>query len=269
MTVADAVSNSGMQRIDAEVLLAHVAGKNRTWIHAHGTSTLSAEQLRDWERVRARRLRGEPVAYIIGHQEFFGMPFHVSAHVLIPRPATEGLVQTALDVVKGEWGNGIRDIDADIVAFSHVFGVPTAACTVVDIGTGSGCIAVTLATRLPHARIIAVDISADAIAVGKENAVRHQVQERITFMHDDGPAVLRRLQEQFVVVSNPPYIPSALRGTLAVADHEPHLALFAGERGLDVLEPLIKNAARNPHCTAVAVECRKDQIAELRRVLGP
>jgi release factor glutamine methyltransferase len=267
MTIQEILSGSGMQRIDAEVLLAHALGKERTWLYAHGEAKPDKQALDRWQRLQARRNRGEPVAYIVERQEFFGLPFLVNNNVLIPRPATEGLVQTALDMMKGEWGNGTRDIDADIVALSHLFGVPTATTTVVDVGSGSGCIAVTLASKMPRARIVAVDVSAEALAVGKENARRHGVHERITFIHDDGCAVLKRLQDAFVVVSNPPYIPAALRGTLAVADHEPHSALFAGEHGLDVLQPLVRHAAHNPHCSAIALECRKDQVHPLKQIL--
>ncbi len=267
MTIQEILLGADIQRIDAEVLLAHALGKERTWLYAHGETKPDAQVLDIWQRLHARRKSGEPVAYIVERQEFFGMPFLVNSNVLIPRPATEGLVQTALDMIKGEWGNGTRDIDAEIVAFSHLFGVPTATTTVVDIGTGSGCIAVALAHKMPRARIVAVDVSAEALAVGKENARRHNVHERIAFIHDDGCAVLKRLQEAFVVVSNPPYIPAALRGTLAVADHEPHLALFAGEYGLDILEPLVRHAAHNPHCAAVALECRKDQVHPLKKIL--
>ena len=130
MTIQEILSGSGMQRIDAEVLLAHALGKERTWLYAHGEAKPDKQALDRWQRLQARRNRGEPVAYIVERQEFFGLPFLVNNNVLIPRPATEGLVQTALDMMKGEWGNGTRDIDADIVALSHLFGVPTATTTV-------------------------------------------------------------------------------------------------------------------------------------------
>ncbi len=269
MTVSEILADAALERIDAEVLLAHVLGKDRAWLYAHGDRKLTPQQVRGWKAIAKRRADGEPAAYVTGTQEFYGRPFAVTKDVLIPRPSTEGLVEAAMGLLKGERGNGAHPIDEGIVALSHAFGVPTVGETLVDIGTGSGCIAVTLALALPRTKIVAVDVSSEALAVGRDNAKRHGVHERITFILDDGISVIRSYRDPFVVISNPPYIPEPLEATLmrSVVGYEPRLALFAGPDGLSVLGPLMRTASGNHHCTAVTVECREDQVERLRRML--
>lgn len=198
----------------------------------------------------ARRARGEPVAYLTGEREFFGRTFRVTPDVLIPRPETEHVVAEALAcLAKLEPGAS---------------GPPV----VVDIGTGSGCIAVTIALEHPAARITATDISAPALAVAENNARRLGADDRITFRHG---ALLAGVDEPIdLIVSNPPYIAMADRASLAVdvVSYEPAAALFAGEDGLSVVRQIIAVAAtslRSGGC--LVVEIGFGQANDIARLL--
>lgn len=197
---------------DAETLLLHLIGKNRAWLLAHldddfgGCKSIGFAQLID------RRLTGEPIQYIVGECEFYGLPFCVSHDVLIPRPETEHLVENVLELAAG-------------------FERPR----IVDVGTGSGAIGVALAHHLPAAQITATDLSAAALQVARGNAKRNGVAERIRFL--EGDLLTPVAGEQFdFVVSNPPYVASADRESLAVEvrKYEPEMALFAGASGLEI-----------------------------------
>jgi release factor glutamine methyltransferase len=205
-------------RQDAETLLLHVLGKIKAWLLAHSEEELSASETTRYDDLLERRYRGEPIQYILGETEFYRLPFRVTPDVLIPRPETEHLVEKAIELAAR-------------------FPAPRIA----DVGTGSGCIAVTLARHLPQAQITAIDLCGAALAIATENAKRNGVA--IRFLQGDllAPAA----GEQFdIVVSNPPYVPTADRDTLAVEirDHEPALALFAGPDGLDIYRRLIPQA---------------------------
>ncbi len=205
-------------RRDADALVLHVLGKNKAWLMAHASEFLADEQARSYAALIDRRLAGEPIQYITGETEFYGLPFRVTRDALIPRPETEHLVEKVLALAAG-------------------FRTPR----IVDIGTGSGAIAIALAHKLLHAQIAATDLSAAALALAEENARRNGVAVR--FLEGDLLAPLAG--ELFdIIVSNPPYVPSADRATLSVEvrDHEPALALFAGPDGLDVYRRLIPAA---------------------------
>jgi len=213
-------------RMDAETLLLHVVRQGRAWLLAHGgddaDGLIEAEgQAVFWE-MAARRAIGEPIQYITGRSEFFGLPFSVGPGVLIPRPETELLVEEVLRRA-GTYG----DVDLSIA----------------DIGTGSGIIAVALAHALPRAHIAAVDLSPQALLVARENAARNQLASRIEFFEGDllGPLGEQRFH---IVASNPPYVPATDLASLAVEvrEHEPHGALFAAEDGLSVYRRLIPAA---------------------------
>jgi release factor glutamine methyltransferase len=207
-------------RQDAKTLLLHVLGENKAWLFAHSDEELSGDKAARYTALIERRLKGEPIQYITGEQEFYGLPFRVTPAVLIPRPETEHLVEKALELAAGfEWPR------------------------IVDVGVGSGAIAVALACRLHEARITAVDISSAALEVARENAERNGASERIDFRKSD--LLTAVASERFeMVVSNPPYVASSDRDSLSVEvrDHEPALALFAGEDGLDVYRRLIPAA---------------------------
>lgn len=198
--------------LEAEVLLRHVLGLTRAALYLAWERPVEAAA---WERFCAlleERGRGRPVAYLVGHREFMGLELLVDERVLIPRPETEVLVEFLLHV--------LREVPA---------------ARVIDVGTGSGAIAVALARFLPQARILAVDLSAEALAVARENAARHQVADRITFSRGDllAPARRQGWHQVDAIASNPPYIDAARASALPreVREHEPAVALLAGEGG--------------------------------------
>ena len=224
---AEALEESGVPgaRLDAERLLASELGKDRSYLLAHfqdAVSEPSAERF--FSRVTERR-RGKPLQYLLGWQEFRGLEFEVTPAVLIPRPETELLV--------------------DVVVERFAKGNPVLA----DVGTGSGCIAVAMAVALPGARVIATDLSEDALAVAQRNASRHHVSERIQFLSGDLllPLTSLGLDESLdCVLSNPPYVaerdlPSLQR---EVRDWEPYLALVGGVTGLEIYRRLLPQALR-------------------------
>jgi release factor glutamine methyltransferase len=207
-------------RQDAEALLLHVVRCERAALLVRWNEVLVAEEAAGYLALVERRLAGEPIQYITGETEFYGLPFHVTRDVLIPRPETEHLVEKALEVA---------------VRFQ--------APRIVDVGAGSGAIAVTLACKLPQAAVTAIDLSSPALAIARQNAERNGVSGRIRFLRGDLLAPVP--EEQFeIVVSNPPYVPAGDRASLAVEvrEYEPALALFAGGDGLDVYRRLIPAA---------------------------
>lgn len=213
---------SDSPRLDAEVLLAHVRGCPRIMLYtAFDTVVTDAERGRFRELVK-RRGDGEPVAYLVGAREFFSLPFGVTNDVLIPRPETEGLVVRAIDL-----------------------GRPAAAPRIVDVGTGSGAIAVAVAKHLPRATLAATDTSPAALAVARANAERHDVADRIEFVEADLLADPRLDGPWDVVVSNPPYVRDDEFAALPrdVRDHEPRAALVAGPTGVEVVARLAAEAA--------------------------
>lgn len=197
--------HSPSARLDAEVLLAQLLGVSRAWLIAEGQRMLTDDQQAAFEQLIARRAAGEPVAYIVGHREFYGYEFVVDRRVLVPRPETELLIDLAL-------GWAARRS-------------ATSPLLIADIGTGSGCIAVTLALKLPTARVFAVDLSADALEVAKLNVARHGVGDRVALLHGAGCAPLPSPVD--LVASNPPYTLLA-EVDANVRQWEPQLALDGG-----------------------------------------
>lgn len=221
---------SASPRLDAEVLLAHVLGLSRARLLAESQQPLSAEQLAALAALTERRVALEPVAYLTNHKAFYGRDFYVDRRVLVPRPETELLIELAR-----AWA-------------SRTNRQPP---TIADIGTGSGCIAVTLALELPQARVFAVDLSADALDVAAINVQRHAVGERVTLLRGDGCTPLP--QPVDLIVANPPYT------VLDEVDEnvrrwEPHLALDGGaQRGFAAVERLLQQmpGALRPQGTAL------------------
>jgi len=207
-------------RRDADLLLAHVLGCDQTALLTHPERMLSIEESEQFARLVERRLAAEPMQYLTGEQEFFGLRFEVSPAVLIPRPETEHLVETVLQRFKRE--DAVR---------------------IVDVGTGSGAIAVALGHALPHSRVTAVDLFPAALEVARRNAERHGVIHRLTLLTSDLLAAVK--SEGFdAVVANPPYIAAGEVLEPQVANYEPHSALYAGPTGLEIYERLIPQAAR-------------------------
>ena len=216
-------------RLTAEVLLMHATHCDRAHLYAHGERELTEVEWIHYGRYLRERLDGKPTQYITGHQEFWGLDFLVNPSVLIPRPETEQVVETA-------------------VALAREHFPPDAELNIADVGTGSGCIAVALAKELPHARVYALDQSAQALDTARRNAARLGVEQRIVFTQSDLLELCsgESLPPLEIIVSNPPYVSERDRATLMreVRDFEPPEALFAGESGNDVYARLIPQAAR-------------------------
>jgi release factor glutamine methyltransferase len=204
-------------RLDAEVLLAHTLGWSRARVLSRLQETISDEMLQQFRTLILRRAAREPVAYLVGRKEFYGLEFVVDRLVLVPRPETETLVDAALEWAKHR----------------------PAPLVIADIGTGSGCIAVALAVHLPQAHIYAIDLSRDALAVARQNVIRHHVDASVTLLNGDLLAPLP--QPVDLLVSNPPYtvLDEVDPG---VRMHEPHLALDGGSDGLAVYRRLFAAA---------------------------
>jgi release factor glutamine methyltransferase len=250
-TLASAVerldgADVGSPRMNAEVLLMFVLGADRAYLYAHPERELTPEETARYEEVLARRATGMPSQYITGHQEFWGLDFVVSPAVLIPRPETEHLVETVLELARG-----------------------VQRPKLVDVGTGSGCIALALAHELPDAEVFAVDLSAEALEIARANAARLQLDKRVRFLRCNvlepvsdppspdfpseelspgrGARVDRTVLSDFdFVVSNPPYVAfsEADKVQKSVQEFEPRMAVFAGLHGTDVIGPLIEQAHR-------------------------
>lgn len=234
MTVGDAISWGASTldesdemaqhtREDAMLLLRHVLGISQAELLASRERPLGALQTKDFNALIRQRARGVPIQYLTGEQEFYGLSFHVTPAVLIPRPETEHLVEAAIARLQ-----------------SHP------APAIADIGTGSGAIAVSLAHELPNAHIVALDISPIALEVARQNAMRNDVAERIRFVESDLISASTVLPDRpfDAIVSNPPYVAERERKTLPkeVRDYEPALALFAGPTGLEFYRRLIPAA---------------------------
>ncbi|MGA7520973.1 MAG: peptide chain release factor N(5)-glutamine methyltransferase [Acidobacteriaceae bacterium] len=221
-----AVLHRGVERLrafangrrDAQQLLLRVLQRDGAWLLAHPEATLNDEQARRYDEWIARRERREPVQYIVGEQEFYGLALKVTPDVLIPRPETEHLVEAALARVA-------RD----------------RAARICDVGTGSGAIAIALAHHFPLAEVTAVDKSEAALQVARENAARHGVLERVRLLSSD---LLKALPgERFdMIVSNPPYVATGELLDAEVRLYEPQAALYAGPTGLEVYRRLIPAA---------------------------
>lgn len=204
-------------RLTAELLLAHALGRERSFLYAHPEQELTSAQSAAFATLVQRRTAGEPLQYLTGTQEFHGRRFTVSPAVLIPRPETELVVAAALDLLP-----------------------PDAAARILDVGTGSGCLAVTLALERPRATVLATDISPAALTVARHNAAA--LGARVEFLESD---LLAAAPGPFdLIVSNPPYISDHDWATLQreVRDHEPRTALLAGPTGAEIYAHLIPQA---------------------------
>jgi release factor glutamine methyltransferase len=210
-------------RLNAEILLMFVLGCDRAYLYGHPERELTSEEQSRYEEALAHREQGVPSQYITGHQEFWGMDFIVTPAVLIPRPETEHVIETVL---------------------ARVGQAPSpAGLKIVDVGSGSGCIALALAKELPQAEIHVTEISPAALEIAEANAARHQLTGRIKFHDTD---LLRGLQSGYFdfVVSNPPYVGESEEDSvqLEVRKFEPRGAVFAGPAGTEVIERLIPQA---------------------------
>lgn len=215
---------SDSPRLEAEVLLAQAMGCKRIELYTSFDTAPSEAVRAEFRGLVKQRAEGRPVAYLVGRREFYSLEFRVTPDVLIPRPETELLVVALLDLARG-----------------HASRSPA----VVDVGTGSGILAVCAAKHLPNSVVTAVDLSDAALAIAKENASRHQVDSRIRFLQSDLLAAVPAGEQFDFVVSNPPYVSLAEYDALPVdvRCHEPRMALVAGERGTEVVERLVAESA--------------------------
>ena len=241
--MADAFTKKGLDspRLMSELLMAHVIGCDRLKLYMDAdrpASPLERDQLRD---LVGRALKHEPVQYLVGEGWFFGMPFFVDKRVLIPRPATEAIIEEVIHHTRAEPGFG---------------GKTGEGVRIADVCTGSGCIALALLKNLPQATAIATDLSTDALDVARKNADRHKLSDRIEFAQGDmaQPLIAHpggRGIELHYLCANPPYIPDAEwdapdQVDKNVRDFEPHPALRGGSDGLKFIRPLIDAVAANP-----------------------
>jgi release factor glutamine methyltransferase len=212
---------SEFPRLDAEVLLAHALGCKRIELYTRHDEEASEEVRQQFRGLVKKRVEGCPVAYLVGRKEFFSLELEVTPDVLIPRPDTECVVDECLRLAKD-----------------------LAEPTVLDIGTGSGNLAVAVAKRHKGARVTATDVSPGALAVAARNAAKHGVGERVSFLRGDLFAPLTRGERFDFILSNPPYIPHADIASLAVGvrDYEPHLALDGGPSGFAMFDRLVSGA---------------------------
>ena len=245
IAVAKLTQQPEIARLDAELLLAHVLHKPRTWLHTWPEYELNAEQALEFEQLVARRAEGEPVAHLLSYQEFWSLDLIVTPDTLIPRPETERLVELALERIPAE-----------------------AAWQIADLGTGTGAIALALAKERPGCRILATDRSAAALAVAGNNARRHGLGN-VTFREGNWFEALQGEATFDMIVSNPPYIkendPHLQQGDVRF---EPATALQAGQHGLDDLQHLIREAL--PHLKPggwLLLEHSYDQAAEVMHLL--
>ena len=235
-------------RLDAEILLAHARGCPRIQLYTNYDQPLTDTQRATMRDLVKRRSAAEPVAYLVGHREFFGIDFRVTKDVLIPRPDTETLVVDAIEALK-----------------------PQTAPRVLDVGTGSGCIAISLAVNCSNAEVTAIDLSQAALDIAQTNAEAHKVASQIRWLCGDLFAPLAPGEKFDLIASNPPYIASAEIETLPadVRLHEPRSALDGGPDGLDVIRRLIATAPQHLAANGkLLIEISGEQAAAVTQLLA-
>lgn len=215
------LNGSETPTLDVQVLMAFALGEKREWLITHGEAPLDEQQLAQLSDPLQRLQAGEPLAYITGKRSFYGLDFKVTPDVLVPRPETELLVEEAIRWLEAHPGRR----------------------KAIDVGTGSGIIAISLADRFADLEITGIDISQPALIVAQENAAIHGLQERISWREND---LLAGLTTKFdLIAANLPYIPRPTLEKLAVLHHEPRLALDGGPEGLDLIERLLQQSQNN------------------------
>lgn len=214
--------NTNSKRIEAEIIIANILGKDRSYLHAHKEDVLTTTHLTEFKQKMFRLSSNEPLAYILGFKEFYGLNFLVDKRVLIPRPETEELVNKVLNTKLGV--EPIKNVGDTVI--------------IADVGTGSGCIAISLAKNIPNARIFAIDTDVSALVLAKKNASLNKVGGKITFLNGD---LLSPLKEKVdVIVANLPYIKSDSLDNLdeRISHWEPKIALDGGRDGWKIYNQL-------------------------------
>ncbi len=222
-SLADSFRSSSTSQLDAQVLLSHVMQKSKAWLLAHKEIELTTDQQISLANLASQVKEGVPLPYVIGHWAFYGLDFLVTPDVLIPRPETE-----------------------QIVEYAHIWLMDhPGRRRALDLGTGTGCIAISLASLLPDLEIIATDVSKDALTVAQTNAIRHQVERRINFfladlLNPDPSSTVKISPPIDIITANLPYIPTATLKKLDVCQHEPTQALDGGHDGLNLIRRFLK-----------------------------
>jgi release factor glutamine methyltransferase len=235
--------------LDAQVLLASILHRDRSWVLAHPEYELAITDIAQLDNTLLQLQNSTPLPYITGRAHFYGLEFHITPDVLIPRPETELLVDHAI-----QWCQKHQ--------YHHL---------ILDVGTGSGCIAISLAVHFPHAKIIALDISMSALRVAYHNAILHSVKERCNFLQSD---LITPISGKFgLICANLPYIPSSKLASLTVARSEPMAALDGGESGLVLIQKLLQDSvhiADDRVCLLLEIEAEQGVAAsELARKYYP
>ncbi|MCL2280365.1 peptide chain release factor N(5)-glutamine methyltransferase [Candidatus Saccharibacteria bacterium] len=258
-------TNIDSARLDAELLLTHTLDTPREWILAHIDTSLQTANLQKLGSLLIRRLDGEPMAYILGHKEFYGRDFIVTPDVLIPRPETEQLVEMTKQAISTSRANPISPVKAGLALNRQTVDDEAKrggdgldertlgeTITILDVGTGSGAIAVTLALEIPNAHIFASDVSKKALLIAKRNA-RILGAEKIEFIQSDLLQIIcnkphSRQPQQFnmfdIIVANLPYVAREWESSLNIT-YEPEIALFAGDEGLELIKKLIQQTPKH------------------------
>lgn len=238
-------------KLDAEILLARILDKPRSYLMTWPEKVPSPEQAAQFHRWTVRRAASEPVAYILGDQEFYGHLFQVSPAVLIPRPETEHLVEKAL-----QW--------CRIAGFS--------APKILDLCTGSGCVGLTLALELPQASVTLSDLSSEALAMATRNAAAHGLEGRVCLLEGDLFQPLPPGECFDLILANPPYVEESFRAEMQkdVLEYEPHMALFAEDDGLSMIREIVAQAPKFLNQPGlVALEMGSGQSSRVRALWGP
>lgn len=223
MQARQSLINVDYPELEARLILGKVLRRDKAWLMAHSEVYLTSDQTFLASQLLAARISGQPLPYVLGEWEFYGIPFYVNEHTLIPRPETELLVETALVFLNFQ----------------------SEVSSIADVGTGSGCIAISIANNYPNCHIIASDISLQALKVARQNCLRHDMGDRVSLVNLD---LLRGLTTKFhLICANLPYIPSTTLEKLKVKQHEPVTALDGGKDGLDFIRTLLRDSRDHLH----------------------
>ena len=272
-------------RLDSEVLLSFVLNKDRTYLYVNSETRIQKSEVRRFKEFIERRGMMEPVSYITGEKEFWSLKFKVTKDTLIPRPETEVLVQTVLDIIRSQKSE-VRSQKSEAclersLKVKNLQSPIFNPIRILDIGTGSGNIAVSIAKESPESHVFTVDKSDSALSVAKENAIIHNVAGRITFLKGDlcipfnppSPPFVKGGKEGLfdIIVSNPPYIPTGdIEGLMPeVRDWEPRWALDGGKDGLEIIQKIIKDAPLFLESGGfIAMEIGFGQYEEVSRIIS-
>jgi release factor glutamine methyltransferase len=262
------IAGSGLPRLEARVLLESASGCSRSWLIAHGDETAAPQTVERFQTLAQRRLEhGEPIAYLTGEREFHGLSLSVGPAVLIPRPETELLVDRAIEHLR-VWGSD--HTTPDLALARRTDGLASGAPAVIDLGTGSGAIALAIAAAVRQARIVATDQSREALAQARSNEARLGLAGRIDWREGSWWEAVRAGERFDLVLANPPYIPAGdphlSRGDLR---HEPMMALSPGPDGLEALRRISSGAPEHLRPGGwLILEHGHDQGAAVRNLLA-